>query len=77
MNVAKLLQDKGFKGFKGFYTRSVETSLNTNLTPLENAQYWGNIGQNTMRSDLRLIDFIPKAISKIKCPLFKKFRVFC
>jgi hypothetical protein len=39
MNVAKLLQDKGFKGFKGFYTRSVETSLNTNLTPLENAQY--------------------------------------
>jgi hypothetical protein len=33
MNVAKLLQDKGFKGFKGFCL-SVETSLNANPYPL-------------------------------------------
>jgi hypothetical protein len=37
MNVAKPLPCKSFKGFKGFYTRSVETSLNTNHQ--ENAQY--------------------------------------
>jgi hypothetical protein len=33
MNVVKLLQDKGFKGFKGFYIRSDET-LNANPYPL-------------------------------------------
>jgi hypothetical protein len=77
MNVAKLLQGKGFKGFKDFYTRSVETSLNTNLTPLENAQYSHFLGILPLRSDSMLIDFIPKAISKIKCPLLEKVRVFC
>jgi hypothetical protein len=34
MNVAKLLQGKGFKGFKGFYIRCDETSLNANPYPL-------------------------------------------
>jgi hypothetical protein len=33
MNVAKLLQGKGFKGFKGFDTRSDET-LNAKPYPL-------------------------------------------
>jgi hypothetical protein len=34
MNVAKLLQGKGFKGFKGFDTRCDETSLNAKPYPL-------------------------------------------
>jgi hypothetical protein len=44
MNVAKLLQDKGFKGFKGFYIRCVETSLNANLTPLGKCPKMGIFG---------------------------------
>jgi hypothetical protein len=34
MNVAKPLPCKSFEGFKGFDTRSDETSSNANLTPL-------------------------------------------
>jgi hypothetical protein len=44
MNVAKLPQDKGFEGFKGFDTRSVETSLNAKPYPLGKCPKMGIFG---------------------------------